>query len=115
MTKNTKTILGVVAVAGIGYYLYNQWKNKKGSSKNFANYVDDDFFNVGGKLTGQKESGIVQAGTRSGLDIGASGCEIVDGNVGYAGMALSNNRIIVRTGNGTTLICPRGQRYDLPR
>ncbi len=114
MTKNTKTILGVVAVAGIGYYLYMQYKKKQGA-KNFANYVDDDFFNVGGKLTGQRESGLVQAGTRSGESIGAIGCEIVQGNVGYAGMSLSNNRIIVRTGNGTTLICPRGQYSDMPR
>lgn len=122
MTKNIKTLLSFLVIGGVGYFVYNEWK-KRQPKKNFANYVDDDFFNyvdadfynVGGKLTGQKESGIVQAGTRSGLDIGASGCEIVEGNVGYAGMSLSNNRVIVRTGNGTTLICPRGQRYDLPR
>jgi hypothetical protein len=36
MTKNTKTILGVVAVVGIGYYIYT--RNKK-RDKNFSNYV----------------------------------------------------------------------------
>lgn len=110
MTKKTKTIIGVVAVVGIGYYLYKQMKKNQGSNKNFANYVDEEFFNVGGKITGGKQTTL----STSGEQIGAMGCEIVQGNVGYAGMALSNNRIIVRTGNGTTLICPRGQRYDMP-
>jgi saccharopine dehydrogenase-like NADP-dependent oxidoreductase len=39
MTKNTKTILGVVAVAGIGYYLYNQYmKNKGAKITSFKSY-----------------------------------------------------------------------------
>lgn len=111
MTKNTKTILGVVAIAGIGYYLYNQYMKNKGAKKNFVNYVDEDFYNVGGgKVTGTKQTTL----SSSGANIGAMGCEIVQGNAGYVGMPLSNNRIIVRTGNGTTLICPRGQQSDMP-
>lgn len=111
MTKNTKTILGVVAVAGIGYYLYNQYMKNKGAKKNFVNYVDEDFYNVGGgKVTGTKQTTL----SNTGANIGAMGCEIVAGNVGYAGMPLSNNRIIVRTGDGTTLVCPRGQQSDMP-
>lgn len=106
MTKNTKTILGVVAVAGIGYYLYNQYKKNKGA-KNFANYVDDDFFNFKGKTKGQKETGVVQAGTLDGGTIGESGCELVAGNISVK--YLSNNRVVCRTGNGTSLICPRSQ------
>jgi hypothetical protein len=100
---NTKTILTVLVVGGVGYYLFNQWKKKQGT-KNFANYVDDDFMNLeGGKKTKQATIG----GT--GSQVGAQGCEIVTGNVGYTGMPLGNNRIICRTGNGSTLICPRSQ------
>lgn len=105
----TKTILTVLAVGGVGYYLYTQWRKKQGT-KNFANYVEDDFMNFGG---GKKTKQATIGG--SGEQIGAMGCEIVQGNVGYAGMPLSNNRIIVRTGNGTSLICPRGQVRDMPR
>jgi len=112
MTKNTKNILMVGGFAVVGYLIYKQMSKPK----NFANYVDDDFFNFGEVNPPKtKEQGIVQAGTRDGQTIGQSYCEVVAGNVGNVGMPLSNNRIIVRTGNGTTLICPRGQRYDLPR
>ena len=104
MTNKTKTIIGVVAVAGIGYYLYTQWKKKQGN-KNFANYVDSDFFNAGGKVTGSQQTTL----SNSGINIGASNCEVVQGNVGYVGMALSNNRIICSTGSGSTVICPRSQ------
>ena len=99
--KNKKLILGLLVV-GVGFYMYKKYKNK-----------DTSFEGIGQPKT--KESGIVQAGTRSGESIGQSGCEVVSGNVGYVGMALSNNRIIARTGDGTTLICPRGQRNDLPK
>ena len=101
--KNKKLILGLFVV-GLGLYMYKKYKNKD---------TNTSFEGIGQPKT--KELGIVQAGTRSGESIGQSGCEVVSGNVGYVGMALSNNRIIVRTGNGTTLICPRGQRSDLPK
>ena len=113
--KNKKLILGLLVAGAVGYYFYKKNKNKSiGATSSFSG--DDGFFNFG--EIGQpktKETGIVQAGTRSGESIGQTSCEVVQGNVGYVGMALSNNRIIVRTGNGTTLICPRGQRSDLPR
>jgi hypothetical protein len=112
MTKNTKNILMVGGLAVVGYLIYKQMSKPK----NFANYVDDDFFNFGeANPPKTKESGIVQAGTRSAESIGATSCEVVSGAVAYAPMYLSNNRVVVRTGNGTSTICPRGQRYDLPR
>jgi hypothetical protein len=117
MTKNTKTLLTIAGVGVVGYIIYNKFI-KKGSKnfsnfaeQEFSNYADEDFFNVGGgKVTGTKQTTL-----QTGVNIGSTGCEIVQGNVGYAGMPLSNNRIIVRTGNGTTLVCPRGQQYDMPR
>jgi hypothetical protein len=117
MTNNTKTLLTIAGVGVVGYIIYKQFF-KKGSKnfsnfaeQEFSNYTDEEFFNVGGgKVTGTKQTAL-----QSGVNIGATGCEIVQGNVGYAGMPLSNNRIIVRTGNGTTLVCPRGQQYDMPR
>jgi hypothetical protein len=45
MTKNTKLILGVLAVAGVGYYLYN--RNKKNTSGEAMTF-DGDYSNVGG-------------------------------------------------------------------
>jgi len=38
MNKNTKTLLGVAVVAGLGYYLYTQYGKK--SSAGFANFAD---------------------------------------------------------------------------
>lgn len=113
--KNKKLILGLLVVGAVGFYIYNKNKNKsKGATSSFTG--GEEFFNFGEiNPPKTKETGIVQAGTRSGESIGQASCEVVQGNVGYVGMVLSNNRIIVRTGNGTTLICPRGQRSDLPR
>lgn len=113
--KNKKLILGLLVVGAVGFYMYKKNRDKaKGSMSSFDG--DDNFFNIEGIGTPKtKETGIIQAGTRSPESIGASYCEVVQGNVGYAGMVIGNNRVIVRTGNGTTLICPRGQRYDLPR
>jgi hypothetical protein len=37
MNKQTKTIIGLAAVAGIGYYVYSQYKKKNP----FANVVSD--------------------------------------------------------------------------
>jgi hypothetical protein len=43
MTKQTKTILGVLVVAGVGYYIWS--RNKAGKKLNpFASYVGDEFF-----------------------------------------------------------------------
>ncbi len=113
--KNKKLIIGVLVAGAVAFYIYKKNKDKpKARMSSFTG--DDSFFNLEGIGTPKtKETGIVQAGTRSGESIGATSCEVVSGNVGYAGMVIGNNRIIVRTGNGTTLICPRGQRYDLPR
>ena len=36
MNKNTKTLLGVAVVAGLGYYLYTQYGKKPAAS--FANF-----------------------------------------------------------------------------
>lgn len=111
--KNKKLIFGLLAVGVVGFYIYKKNKDKaKGRMSSFDG--DDNFFNFG-EVPKTKQTVITQAGTRSGESIGEKYCEIVQGNVGSAGMRLSNNRIIVRTGNGTTLICPRGQQYDLPR
>ena len=37
MTKQTKMLLGLAAVAGVGYYAYTQWKKSKTSG--FANLL----------------------------------------------------------------------------
>lgn len=95
--KKNKLIIGLLVAGAVGFYIY-----KKNKNKNFFNF-------------GEIETSIVQPGTRDGQSIGQKYCEVVSGNAGVVGMALSNNRIIVRTGNGTTTICPRGQQYDLPR
>ena len=44
MTQNTKNLLMIGGVAVVGYLIYKQMSKPK----NFANYVDDDFFNVSG-------------------------------------------------------------------
>lgn len=43
LNKQTKTVLAVAAVAGVGYYLWMQ--NKKAAPKAFANFMkaDDEF------------------------------------------------------------------------
>jgi len=38
MSKNTKTLLGVALVAGLGYYLYTQYGKKK-TTAGFANLM----------------------------------------------------------------------------
>ena len=43
MTKQTKTILGVLVVAGVGYYIWS--RNKAGKKLNpFSSFAGDDFF-----------------------------------------------------------------------
>lgn len=49
MTKNTKMIIGLLAVAGIGYYLYNR---KQGSQTDGMAMFDGDFNNAGGGCSG---------------------------------------------------------------
>lgn len=93
MTKNTKMLLGLAAVVGVGYYAYKKnWF--KGAYKNFAS--DDKYSNLTAPI----------------------GCTFYEGNTGYVGMILTgwgtNGGVIVSTGNGQTLVCPRGQRYTMP-
>lgn len=102
MTKNTKTILGVVAVVGIGYWLYkknwlkNPFSNFNANEDAFKHFTTDDNF----------------------LNLTQEGCQTFSGNVGYVGMAITsygtNGGIIVSTGNGQTVVCPKGQRYVMP-
>jgi hypothetical protein len=54
MTKNTKLIIGVIAIAGIGYYLYN--RNKKTQSNTTAMMFDGDYDNAGGSCGGANGS-----------------------------------------------------------
>jgi hypothetical protein len=53
MTKNTKLVLGVIAVAGVGYYLYNRNKN---NSTNGAMKFDGDYDNAAGSCGGANGS-----------------------------------------------------------
>jgi hypothetical protein len=46
MTKKTKMILGVLAVAGIGYYLYNKNKTTAPANSMGALKFDGDFDNA---------------------------------------------------------------------
>lgn len=41
MNKQTKTLLGVAVVAGLGYYLWMQSK-KNAAPKSFANFMSDE-------------------------------------------------------------------------
>jgi hypothetical protein len=93
MTKNTKTILGVVALGGLIYYAY-----KKNWVKNpFSNFVDDSKYS---NLSAQQ------------------GCVTYGGNVGYVGMPITSfgtsGGVIVSTGSGQTVVCPKGQRSVMP-
>jgi uncharacterized membrane protein YebE (DUF533 family) len=42
MTKQTKTILGLAVLAGVGYYGYNQWKKNQPAKTGFANVMGKD-------------------------------------------------------------------------
>jgi hypothetical protein len=53
MTKNTKIIVGLLAIAGVGYFLYN--RNKKTTSNNTVKF-DGDFNNAGGSCGGANGS-----------------------------------------------------------
>jgi hypothetical protein len=94
MTKNTKTLLGVVALVGVGYYAYkkNWFKNPFKSFTANENYLN---------LTAPQ------------------GCTFYSGNAGYVGQVITswgaNGGVIVSTGGGQTLVCPRGQRYTNPQ
>ena len=101
MTNKTKTIIGVVAVAGIGYYLYMQMKKKQGSNKNFANYVDEDFFNMTSKKSGCK----LYAGSVS----SPNGTVISQWEGGVRGVIVNNGST-----TGQTLVCPEGQTSLTP-
>ena len=45
MTKKTKMIIGLLAVAGIGYYLYNKNKQSSSSTQGMVKF-DGDFDNA---------------------------------------------------------------------
>jgi hypothetical protein len=51
MTKNTKTIIGVVAIGAVAYWVWK--RNKAGKSLNpFSNFSgDDNFFNASGRVS----------------------------------------------------------------
>lgn len=87
MTKKTKTILGVVVVGYIAYYLYKRKKSGK-SLLPFGNFSgDDNFFNVVGKYP--------------------QGCQWYAGTTNaIVGTILDGNRIIVQN-KPNTIICPR--------
>ena len=40
MNKNLQTLLGVAVLAGVGYYLYNQYQKPKPAA--FANFMSDE-------------------------------------------------------------------------
>jgi len=98
MTKNTKTILGVVALVGVGYYAYkkNWFKNP---FKNFT--ANENYLNLTASTP--------------------AGCKFYSGNVGYVGQIISSwvdgggkRGVVISTGSGQTLICPEGQRSVMP-
>jgi hypothetical protein len=76
MNKKTQMIIGIVAVAGIGYWLLTKKKDKV-----FAN-----------------------------LTAPLKNCEVYSGNV-YIPLPhrLANGNIIVKSGGGTTVVCPPNQ------
>jgi hypothetical protein len=94
----TKTILGALALGGVAFYLYKRKKDGKSlnpfaKSSSFAG--DEGFFNL------------TQVGYYT-------SCQTFSGNAGYVGMPVGSNGVIVATGNGRTIVCPKGQSSNMP-
>ena len=81
----TKNILMVGGVAIVGYLLYKKYGNKPSSNTSSFSGGDDNFFNITAT---------------------PKGCEVVSGNVSVpVPFKLDDNRYIVATGSGSTVIC----------
>jgi hypothetical protein len=88
MTKNTKMIVGAVAVGAIVYYAYMQNKKGKtffGKQKSFSGFSgDDNFFNITAKPRAQYIAGGYDAGHQN--SDGSRGATWISyGGVGSAG------------------------------
>jgi len=93
-----KTIVTILVLGAVGYWVYTRNKAKKSlnpfakSSKftgDEATFFDDTYFNASGRR----------------------GCEVYAGNVSVrVPFRLGNGDIVVKTGGGTTVVCPPNQQ-----
>ena len=87
-----KTILTILVLGAVGYWIYSRKKANKSlnpfaKSSSFAG--DDNFFNY---TSGRKN------------------CEVYAGNVSVPiPTRLANGDVIVKTGGGSTVVCPPNQ------
>jgi hypothetical protein len=99
MTNKTKTIIAVVGIGLVAYYVWMRKKQGKsmmpfGKSSSFSG--DENFFNL-------------QGGVQGGTTTTSKGCQLYAGDGVVVGTILDGTRIVVRSDNGTTLVCPRSR------
>jgi len=109
MTKKTKMIVGVVGIGLVAYYVWMRRKQGKsilpfGKSSSFTG--DEDFFN---KFSGDDNFFNLQGGVKGSEVTTTKGCQIYAGDGVSVGTILDGTRIVVRSDNGTTLVCPRSR------
>ena len=120
MKLSRKTIIGIVAVGAVAYYVWD--RSRKGKSLNpFSSFSanEEEFLaslNAGGEeapyttKSGTSQGSTFYQPTAGGVRT-LKGCKTYKGNVrqDYIGTVVDNGRVIVSTGNGYTTVCP--QRY----
>ena len=111
MKLSRKTIIGIVAVGAVAYYVWD--RSRKGKSLNpFSSFSanEEEFLaslNAGGEEAPIKGSTFYQPTSTGGVRT-FKGCKTYKGNVSQdkIGMVLNNNSQIMSTGNGYTTVCP---------
>lgn len=102
MKLSRKTMIGLVVVAAIGYYIYD--RNKKGKSLNpFKSFAGKDDSAMG--FAAKEDSAFFNA-VGGGSMTRRTGCQTYAGNVSLPiGSRLADGRVITDTGRGTTTVC----------
>ena len=114
MKLSRKTVIGLVAVAAVGYYIYD--RQRKGKSLNpFKSFTaEEDAFlnswlNVGGEEGASVKGGKLVRYQGTGI-FSTSGCKTYRGNANSpVGTILDDGSIITATGAGFTTVCKRSR------